>query len=67
MHIFSQVKNGMSEKREAPVGVFYECVNCGDRIAAEQLAMNPEVKCQSCGYRVLRKVRPPVVKRVKAK
>ncbi len=29
--------------------------------------MTPEIKCPFCGYRVLRKIRPPVVKRVKAR
>jgi len=56
----------MAEKKEVLVGVAYECVNCGTKITFEQLAMGPEIKCPSCGYRVLKKVRPPVVKHVKA-
>jgi len=31
------------------------------------LAMTPEIKCPFCGYRILRKVRPPIVKHVKAR
>jgi len=34
---------------------------------ADQLAMTPEIKCPFCGYRILRKVRPPIVKHVKAR
>ena len=46
-------------------GVSYECVRCGTRVTADELAQLPEIKC-ICGYRVLRKARPPVVKQVKA-
>ena len=45
--------------------VEYDCVRCGTRVTAEQLNQLPEIKC-ICGYRVLKKVRPPVVKQVKA-
>ncbi len=55
----------MAEKKEVLAGVTYECVNCGTKITFEQLTMSPEIKCPSCGYRVLKKVRPPVVKTVK--
>ena len=50
-----------------PGGLFYECINCGSRLSADQLAMTPEIKCPFCGYRILRKVRPPIVKHVKAR
>ncbi len=54
---------------EQPVKVFpgatYECVRCGTRTTQEELASLPEVKC-ICGYRVFRKVRPSVVKQIKA-
>lgn len=46
-------------------GVEYECLRCGTRTTSEQLASLPEIKC-ICGYRILKKVRPPVVKQVKA-
>ncbi|MGA8905619.1 MAG: DNA-directed RNA polymerase subunit P [Candidatus Bathyarchaeia archaeon] len=45
----------------------YECISCGQHLTADQLAMTPEIKCPYCGYRVLRKARPPIVKRVKAR
>ena len=50
-----------------PGGLFYECINCGSKLTADQLAMTPEIKCPYCGYRILRKVRPPIVKHVKAR
>lgn len=56
----------LSEEKKGPPGILYECMNCGEKISAEQMVMTPEIKCPFCGYRVLKKVRPPVVKRVKA-
>ena len=49
------------------VGIVYECVDCKAHISAEQLSITPEIKCPMCGYRVLRKIRPPVVKHIKSK
>jgi len=54
-------------RQRNPGGLFYECINCGSEISADQLAMTPEIKCPFCGYRILRKVRPPIVKHVKAR
>jgi len=56
----------MSEEAKQAEGIQYECMSCSERISAQQMAMTPEIKCPFCGYRVLKKVRPPVVKRVKA-
>lgn len=50
---------------EEPAGVVYECVHCGTKVTAQQLLELPGIKC-ICGYRVLKKARPPVVKQVKA-
>ncbi len=56
-------------KEAAPPKVFaaavYECVRCGTKTTQEELARLPEVKC-ICGYRVFKKVRPMVVKQIKA-
>jgi DNA-directed RNA polymerase subunit P len=57
----------MSEEGERPTGLLYECISCGKQLTADQLAMTPEIKCPFCGYRVLRKARPPIVKRIKAR
>jgi len=46
-------------------GIFYECVKCGAKVSSEDLELRGGgVKCTYCGYRVLKKIRPPVVKRV---
>ncbi|MCW3981411.1 MAG: DNA-directed RNA polymerase subunit P [Candidatus Bathyarchaeota archaeon] len=43
----------------------YECVRCGAKVQTEELDMRGGgIKCTFCGYRVLKKIRPPVVKRV---
>jgi len=47
-------------------GVTYKCLKCGADVSAEQLSITPEIKCPNCGFRVLKKNRPPVVKRVKS-
>jgi len=56
-----------AEKEERIAGIMYECIGCGASVTAEQLAVTPEIKCPMCGYRVLKKVRPPIVKRVWAR
>ena len=46
-------------------GLVYECVKCGAKVKTEELELRGGgVKCTYCGYRVLKKQRPPVVKRV---
>ena len=54
----------MSEKSEQ--GTIYECVKCGAKVPLDELNLRGgKVKCIICGYRVLKKIRPPVVKRVR--
>jgi DNA-directed RNA polymerase subunit RPC12/RpoP len=49
-------------------GIVYECIRCGAKVPSEELEMRGgETKCIVCGYRILKKVKPPVVKRVQAK
>jgi DNA-directed RNA polymerase subunit RPC12/RpoP len=49
-------------------GIVYECMRCGARNPSEELDMRGgEIKCMVCGYRILKKVKPPVVKRIQAK
>lgn len=46
-------------------GLVYECVRCGAKVTTDEIKLRGgQVKCTVCGYRVLKKVRPPVVKRV---
>lgn len=56
----------MSKKKGQ--GLVYECVRCGAKVATDELELRGGgVKCTICGYRVLKKKRPPVVKRVHAR
>ena len=49
-------------------GIVYECVRCGARVPSDELELRGgETKCIVCGYRILKKVKPPVVKRIPAK
>jgi len=63
----SEEEPSKEEKPEKTGGIEYECVSCGARVTAEQLAVTPEIKCPICGYRILKKVRPPIVRHVKAR
>jgi DNA-directed RNA polymerase subunit RPC12/RpoP len=49
-------------------GIVYECMRCGAIVPSEELELRGgEIKCIICGYRILKKVKPPVVKRVQSK
>jgi DNA-directed RNA polymerase subunit RPC12/RpoP len=49
-------------------GTVYECVRCGAKVPLEEVDLRGgEVKCIVCGYRILKKIKPPVVKRISAK
>lgn len=53
---------------EKASGIVYECVRCGSKVPLEELELRGgEIKCIICGYRILKKIKPPVVKRVQAK
>jgi len=44
--------------------IIYECTRCGTRQSLEELSRYPEIKCKNCGHRILRKVRPPLPRRI---
>ena len=47
--------------------VLYRCGKCGRVFDLMQLRiLAPRVRCPHCGYRVIYKVRTPVLKKVKA-
>ena len=53
---------------ETPVETFdviYSCLRCATNVSNTELSRLPEIKC-ICGFRVFTKVRPPVVKTIKA-
>jgi len=45
--------------------VVYSCLRCNTKVSNSELNRLPEIKC-ICGFRVFTKVRPPIVKTVKA-
>jgi DNA-directed RNA polymerase subunit P len=45
--------------------VVYSCLRCATKVSSSELNRLPEIKC-ICGFRVFTKVRPPIVKTVKA-
>ena len=45
--------------------VIYSCLRCNTKVSSSELNRLPEIKC-ICGFRVFTKIRPPVVKTVKA-
>jgi DNA-directed RNA polymerase subunit RPC12/RpoP len=47
--------------------VYYKCMSCGKISPAEKWELVEfEFRCPECGYRVAAKIRPPIVKRIKA-
>ena len=61
-------ENFEEEVEESPqetLDVVYSCLRCGTNVSNSELSRLPEIKC-ICGFRVFTKVRPPVVKTVKA-
>ncbi|MGC8600420.1 MAG: hypothetical protein ACP5LX_05150 [Nitrososphaeria archaeon] len=53
----------MSE--EEKTGILFVCMRCGRKTPLSELESLPEIKC-ICGFRVLKKDRPPMVRQVKA-
>jgi DNA-directed RNA polymerase subunit P len=58
---------GQSEERRPRGGPVYECVRCGRRVDYRELERYISFRCPFCGYRIFRKVRAPIVKRIKAR
>ncbi len=56
-----------SEERRPRGGPVYECVRCGRRVDYRELERYISFRCPFCGYRIFRKVRAPIVKRIKAR
>jgi DNA-directed RNA polymerase subunit P len=57
---------GEQEKPQSPsFSVVYSCMRCGTPVTQSELSRLPEIKC-ICGFRVFSKLRPPVVKTLKA-
>jgi DNA-directed RNA polymerase subunit P len=66
--ITDKIEEVTDEIEETPVETFdvnYACLRCGTVVSNTELSRLPEIKC-ICGFRVFTKVRPAVVKTVKA-
>ena len=53
------------EVNEEKFDVIYTCLRCHTPVSNIELSRLPEIKC-ICGFRVFSKLRPPIVKTVKA-
>ncbi len=54
-----------SKPQQPSFSVVYSCLRCGTQVSQSELSRLPEIKC-ICGFRVFNKLRPPIVKTVKA-
>ena len=54
-----------SDTTKPEFDVIYSCLRCNTKVSNSELNRLPEIKC-ICGFRVFTKLRPPVVKTVKA-
>ena len=63
--IIEETVEEVEETPEEKFDVNYSCLRCGTIVSNTELSRLPEIKC-ICGFRVFTKVRPPVVKTVKA-
>jgi DNA-directed RNA polymerase subunit RPC12/RpoP len=43
----------------------YKCINCGSDVSEKDL--QEMIRCPFCGYRILKKKRPDVIRTVKAR
>ncbi|MEM1515056.1 MAG: DNA-directed RNA polymerase subunit P [Thermoproteota archaeon] len=55
----------MSKEEEQVLLYQYQCVRCGAIVKSTDLELG--IRCPYCRYRVLKKIRPPVVKRILAR
>jgi len=56
----------MEEKR-GESGPVYECLKCGSKFHLSELDKYISFRCPECGYRIFKKARPSIVKKIKAR
>ena len=66
---YPQIDLSLSEVRcvaeeERQPAILYQCLKCGATVKSTELELG--IRCPYCRYRVLKKIRPPIVKRIKA-
>jgi|GEM_PF-160627 len=54
----------VTEPEKQPA-ILYQCMKCGATVKSTELDFG--IRCPFCRYRVLMKIRPPIVKRIKAR
>jgi len=59
------IEEEVEEVPEKTFEVIYSCLRCDTQVSNTELSRLPEIKC-ICGFRVFTKVRPPIVKTIKA-
>lgn len=55
----------LAETEQKQSAILYQCMKCGATVKSTDLELG--VRCPFCRYRVLMKVRPPIVKRIEAR
>lgn len=55
----------MDNSTEHRFEVVYSCLRCGTHATNDELSRLPEIKC-ICGFRVFVKLRPNIVKKIRA-
>ena len=48
-----------------PGDIMYKCQNCNKLIEIE-ISSDKKIQCPYCGFRIIKKIRPPVTKKVLA-
>ena len=61
----NDIESVNDEMEDEKFDVVYSCLRCATNVSSSELSRLPEIKC-ICGFRVFTKVRPPIVKTVKA-
>lgn len=65
VNMVEENNDDVEETLQETFDVTYSCLRCGTQVSNTELSRLPEIKC-ICGFRVFTKVRPPIVKTVKA-
>jgi DNA-directed RNA polymerase subunit P len=65
INMVEEIIEEVEENQIEQFDVNYSCLRCGTVVSNTELSRLPEIKC-ICGFRVFTKVRPPVVKTIKA-
>ncbi len=65
VNMVDENNDDVEETLQETFDVTYSCLRCGTQVSNTELTRLPEIKC-ICGFRVFTKVRPPIVKTIKA-